>query len=159
MMLASWQESYEKPRQCVEKQRHHSADRGLCSGLPSGRVRLWEMDHEEGRAPKRWCCVKLMVLEKIPKRPLDSKEIKPVNREENQSCILIGRTDAEAEAPVFWRKSKRIPEKHLLLLYGLHQSLWLCRSQQTVGNSSRDGNTRPLYLPPEKSVCSSRSSS
>ena len=35
-----WQESYEKPRQCVEKQRHHSADRGLCSGLPSGRVRL-----------------------------------------------------------------------------------------------------------------------
>ena len=30
------------------------------------------------------------------------------------------------------RKSKRIPEKHLLLLYWLHQSLWLCRSQQTV---------------------------
>ena len=25
-------------------------------------------------------------------------------------------------------------------------------------NSSRDGNTRPPYLPPEKSVCSSRSS-
>ena len=25
----------------------------------------------------------------------------------------------------------RIPEKHLLLLYWLHQSLWLCRSQQT----------------------------
>ena len=27
----------------------------------------------------------------------------------------------------------------------------LCRSQQTVENSLRDGNTRPLYLPPEKS--------
>ena len=27
----------------------------------------------------------------------------------------------------------------------------------TVGNSSKDGNTRPLYLPPEKSVCRSRS--
>ena len=26
---------------------------------------------------------------------------------------------------------KRVPEKHLLLLYWLHQSLWLCRSQQT----------------------------
>ena len=31
-----------------------------------------------------------------------------------------------------------------------------CGSQQTVENSSRDGNTRPLYLPPEKSVCRSK---
>ena len=37
------------------------------------------------------------------------------------------------------RKRKRIPEKHILLLYWLCQSFWLCRSQQTVGNSSRDG--------------------
>ena len=29
------------------------------------------------------------------------------------------------------QKSKRVPEKHLLLLYWLHQSLWLCGSQQT----------------------------
>ena len=33
------------------------------------------------------------------------------------------------------RKSKWIPEKHLLLLYWLHQNLWLCGSQQTVENS------------------------
>ena len=52
-------------------------------------------------------------------------------------------------------KSKRVPEKHLL--YWLCQSLWLCGSQQTVENSSRDGNTRPPDLPPEKSVCRSRS--
>ena len=31
--------------------------------------------------------------------------------------------------------------------------------QQTVENSSRDGNTRPPDLPPEKSVCRSRSNS
>ena len=43
-----------------------------------------------------------MVLEKTPEIPLDSKEIKPVNLKGNQSCILIGRTDAEAEVPVFW---------------------------------------------------------
>ena len=54
-------------------------------------------------------------------------------------------------------KSNRIPEKHILLLYWLCQSLWLCGSQQTVVNSSRDGNTRPPDLPPEKSVCRSRS--
>ena len=57
------------------------------------------------------------------------------------------------------KKIKRVPEKHLLLLYWLHQSLWLCRSEQTVENSETDGNTRPPDLPPEKSVCRSRSNS
>ena len=33
--------------------------------------------------------------------PLDSKEIEQVNPKGNQ-CIFIGRTDAEAEAPVLW---------------------------------------------------------
>ena len=31
----------------------------------------------------------------------------------------------------------------------------LCGLQQTVENTSRDGNTRPPYLPPEKSACRS----
>ena len=63
-------------------------------------------------------------------------------------------------ANIHWiiENARRVPEKHLLL-YWLHQSLWLCRSQQTVENSSRDGNTRPPDLPPEKSVWRSRSSS
>ena len=43
-----------------------------------------------------------MVLEKTPESPLDSKEIKPVNLNGNQPCKLIGRTDAEAEAPILW---------------------------------------------------------
>ena len=49
--------------------------------------------------------------------------------------------------------------KNLPLLYWLRQSLSLCRSQQTVENSSRDGNTRQPYLSPEKSVCRSGSNS
>ena len=43
-----------------------------------------------------------MVLEKTLESPLDSKEIKPVNPKENQPWIFIGRTDAEAEAPILW---------------------------------------------------------
>ena len=35
-----------------------------------------------------------------PESPWDSKGIKPVNLKGNQPCI--GRTDAEAETPVFW---------------------------------------------------------
>ena len=34
--------------------------------------------------------------------PLDSKGIKPVNLKGNQPRIFIGRTDAEAEAPILW---------------------------------------------------------
>ena len=43
-----------------------------------------------------------MELEKTLESPLDNKEIKPVNPKRNQSCIFIGRTDAEAEAPILW---------------------------------------------------------
>ena len=56
-------------------------------------------------------------------------------------------------------ESKGVPEKHLLLLYWLRWSLWLCGSQQTVENSERDGNSRPPYLPHVKPVCRSRSNS
>ena len=41
-----------------------------------------------------------MVLEKTLESPLDYKEIQPVHPKGNQSCIFIGRTDAEAEAPI-----------------------------------------------------------
>ena len=43
-----------------------------------------------------------MLLEKILESPLDCKEIKPVNPKGNQPLVLIGSTDAEAEAPIFW---------------------------------------------------------
>ena len=66
---------------------------------------------------------------------------------------------SNCQHPLDHRKSKRVPEKRLFLLYWVCQSLWLSGSQQTVENSSRDGNTRPPYLPPEKSVWRSRSNS
>ena len=63
------------------------------------------------------------------------------------------------QQPLDHRKSKTVPEKHLLLFYWLCQSLWLCGSQQIVENSSRDGNTRLPDLPLEKSVWRSGSNS
>ena len=62
---------------------------------------MWELDNKEDSAPKKiffW----IVVLEKILESPLDCKQIKPVNPKGNQSWIFIGRTDAEAEAPMFW---------------------------------------------------------
>ena len=101
-MIASLQEGYDTPRECVEKQRHHFANECPYSqsyDLSSSRVLLWELDCKEGRAPKNWCLWSV-VLEKTLESPLDSKEIKLVNLKGNQPWILIGRTDAEA--PIFW---------------------------------------------------------
>ena len=103
-MITSWQESDDKPRQRVEKQRHYFADKGPYSqgsGLPSGHVSLSDLDWKEGRTPKNWC-LQAMVLEKTPESLLDSKEIKPVNLKGDQPWIFTGRTDAEAESPLFW---------------------------------------------------------
>ena len=51
------------------------------------------------------------MLEKTLESPLDCKEIQPVHPKGNQSRIFIGRTDPEAEAPMFWLPD----EKNLLL--------------------------------------------
>ena len=71
---------------------------------------MWEMDHKEGRTQKN-PCFWTVVLQKTLENPLDCKEIKPVNPKGNQCWIVIGRTDAEAEAPILWppdAKSQRI---------------------------------------------------
>ena len=69
--------------------------------LPSGQVWLWELDHKEGRMPKNWC-PQTMVLEKTPKSPLGSKEVKSVNLKGDQLWLCTGSTEVEAEALVFW---------------------------------------------------------
>ena len=43
-----------------------------------------------------------MVLEKTLESPLDCKEIQPVHPKGDESCVFIGRTDAEDETPIFW---------------------------------------------------------
>ena len=64
-------------------------------------MQMWELDHKEGWALKNWCFW-IVVLEKILENPLDSMGIKPVNPKGYQPWILIGRTDAKAEAPILW---------------------------------------------------------
>ena len=60
-----------------------------------------ELNHKEDWVPKNWC-FQIVVLEKTPNRPLDSKEIKLVNAKGNQPWMFTGRTEAEAEAPILW---------------------------------------------------------
>ena len=62
---------------------------------------MWELDCEEGWAPKNWCFW-TVVLEKTLESPLDCKEIQPVHSEGDYPWDIFGRNDAEAETPVLW---------------------------------------------------------
>ena len=100
----SWKKSYNQPRQHIEKQRHYFANKGPSSqsyGFSRNHVWMWELGYKESWATKNWCFL-TVVLRKILESSLDCKEIQPVHPKGNQSWIFIGRTDAEAEAPILW---------------------------------------------------------
>ena len=59
-----------------------------------------------------------MVLEKTLESPLDCKEIQPVHPKGDQSWVFIGRTDAEAEAPVFGHLMRRVDSFEKILMLG-----------------------------------------
>ena len=62
---------------------------------------MWELDYKECWAQKNWCFW-TVVLEKTLESPLDCKDIQPAHLRGDQSWVFIGRTDAEAETPIFW---------------------------------------------------------
>ena len=103
-ILAPWKESSDQPRQHIKKQGHYFANKGPSSqgyGFSSGHVWMCELDSKESWALKNWCFWTVL-LEKTLESPLDCKEIQPVNPKEDQSWVFIGRTDVEAETPIFW---------------------------------------------------------
>ena len=100
----SWKESYDQPRQHIQKQRHYYANKGPSSqgyGFSSSHVWMWELNCEEIWAPKNWCFW-TGLLEKTLESPLDCKEIQPVHSKGDQSWVFFGRNDAKAETPVPW---------------------------------------------------------
>ena len=117
---------------------------------------MWKLDCEEGWAPKNWC-FGTVLLEETLESPMDFKEIKPVNPKGNQSWLFIGRTDAEAEAPVHWppnaknwligkdpdagkdwrQEEKRIREDELV---GWHHQLYGHEFEQALGVSEGQGS-------------------
>ena len=102
--IAPWKESYDQPRQLIKKQRCYLANKDPCRqsyGFSSSHVWVWELDHKESWAPKNQCFW-AVVLEKTLESPLDCKEIQPVHPKGDQSWVLIGRTDAEAQTPILW---------------------------------------------------------
>ena len=84
----------------IKKERQHFANKAPCNqsyGFTSSHYRwtIKETEHQRIDAFKLWCWRRLL-------SPLDSKEIKLLSPKRNQPWIFIGRTDAEAEAPILW---------------------------------------------------------
>ena len=113
------------------------------------------VDHKEVWAPKNWG-LWTVVLEKTLESPLDCKEIKLVNPKVNHPWIFIGRTGAEAEAPIShliqtanslkktlmlgkdWKlKEKRAAEGETVRQ---HHKLTGHQSEQTLGDSEGQGS-------------------
>ena len=137
--LAPWKESYDGPRQHIEKQRHHSSNKGLYSqscGFSGSHGQMWELNHKKGWVLKNWCFW-IAVLEKTLEHHLDCKVIKLVNPKGNQPWIFIERTDAEAEAPILL---------HTLATWCKEQTHWKrpwpwgrWRAGEEAGNRGWDG--------------------
>ena len=97
--LALWKESYDKPKQCIKRQRHRFTNKGSYSQSMVSPVVMygcesWTIKKAEGwriYSFELWCWRRL-------EGPLDCKEFKPVKFKENQHWIFIGTTGAEAEA-------------------------------------------------------------
>ena len=120
---AHWKESYDQPRQHIQKQRHYFADKGPSSqsySFSSSDVWMWELGCQESWAPKNWCFW-TVVLEKTLESPSDCKEIQPVHPKEISPKYsleglmlkqklqyfghLIQRTDS-LERPWCWKRLK-----------------------------------------------------
>ena len=83
------------------------------------------MDVRAGKKAERQ---RIVVLKKILESSLDSKEIQLVHPEGNQSWIVIGRTDAEAEIPILWP-----PDMNWLI--GKDPDAWKDWSQKKKGEA------------------------
>ena len=75
-----------------------------------------------------------MVSEKTLESPLDCKEIQPVNPKGDQPWVFIGRTDAEAETPIFGHLMRRVDSLEKTLMLG------------GIGGRRRRGRQRMRWL-------------
>ena len=93
----------------------------------------YELDCEEGWAPKNWCFW-TVVLEKTLERPLDCKEIQPVHSEGDQPWDFFGRNDGEAETPILWPPQAKVDSLEKTLMLG------------GIGGRRRRGRQRMRWL-------------
>ena len=77
-----------------------------------------------------------------------------------QAGFRKGRGTRGQIANICWNiKKAKVFQKNIYFCFIDYSKAFDCVNHRKLENSERDGNTRPAYLPPEKSVCRSRSNS
>ena len=136
-------------RQLIKKQKHHFDHQGLSSqsyGFSNSCVRMYVLNHKESWSPKNWC-FQTVALEKTLESPLDCKHIKPISPKRKQPLVFIGRTDTEAEAPIFGHLMQRVNSlKETLMLWKLEskRSRWQRMRWLDSITNSKDMNLSKL---------------
>ena len=91
-MLTPWKESYDQPKEHIEKQRHYFVNEGLSSqgyGFSSGHVWMWELDCEESWAPKNCGAFELWCWRRLLRIPWTARRInQSILKEINLGCSL-----------------------------------------------------------------------
>ena len=140
----------DKHRHCIEKQRHHSADKGPYSqnySFSSSHVLMWRWTIRKAKY-RRIDAFRLWSWRRL-ESTLDCKS-KQINPKGNQPWIFFGRTDADTEGPILWltyckrpwcgkdwrQKEKRAAEDEMAEQHG-----WLNgpEFEQTLGDSEGRG--------------------
>ena len=96
-MLPPGKESYDKPRQHTQKQRHHFVDNSLYSqsyGFSSSHVQMWEMDHKEGCVQKNSCfqsvvCWRRLLWATWTARKSNQSILKEINSEYSLEGLML----------------------------------------------------------------------
>ena len=156
--LVPWKESYEKPKQYIKKQTHYLPNKGpYCQNYGFSSSHAW-VDVRVGPWGRRSAKELMLMSCGVGENSGDFLGLQgdQTNVKGNQSWIFIGRTDAEAEAPILgppdvksqlirkdpdagkdWgQEEKWVTEDEVV---GLHHLLKGYEFQQTSGESEGQG--------------------
>ena len=152
-MLSPWIKSYDRPRQCIEKEWHHFSDKDLYTqnyDFSSSHVQIQKLDHKEGWVPNNWsfelwCWRRILRVPWTAKRSNQSilKEIIPEYSLEglmlklklqylwppDAKSWLIGK---DPDAGKDWGQKKRMAKDEMV---GWHHWLNGHELEQTIANS------------------------
>ena len=103
------------------------------SSKDSGHIWMWELDCEEGWAPKNWCFW-TVVLEKTLESPLDCKEIQPVHSEGDQPWDFLEGMMLKLKLQYFGHLMQRVDSLEKTLMLG------------GIGGRRRRGRQRMRWL-------------
>ena len=159
LTLAPWKKSCGKPRQCIQKQRHHFANKDPYSqsyGFSNSHVCMWELDHKEGWVVRKgcfelWCWRRLLRVPWTVRRSNQSI-LKEINSEYSLERLmwklklqyfgqLMWRADfirKHPDAGKDWgQEEKGVTEDEI---FGWHHWLNGCEFEQTLGDREGQGS-------------------